>query len=283
MAELHPALNVKTPTGDQTINSLLEALLDDFNPFAIEINKDSNQRIYFFSVSDRDNALKAIATTFSPDVISVEPVEVPDQNWAERSQASLRAIQVGNTLIAPPWDIPRILNKKSTLIVIKPSMGFGTGHHASTRLCLHALQEIDVRKKHVIDIGSGSAILSIAAAKQGAKRVVGIETDAQAIETASENVHTNNVAHLIQLEHKDVRDCEGIEAGDVVMANISASIICQRTTAFLRLLKDKGILIVGGITASEETSVIKALKRFTICHNRYSEDEWLSLVFQYCA
>lgn len=280
MVELYPALDVKTPTGSQTINSLLEALLDDFNPFAIEINKDSSKRIYFFSAIDRDHALEAITSSFSLKTILVESVDVPNENWAERSQASLRAIKVGNTIIAPPWDIPKLSDNKITVIVIKPSMGFGTGHHASTRLCLHALQDIDLKNRFVIDVGTGSAILSIAAAKQGAKRVFAIDTDSQAIETASENVHTNNVIHLVQLEHKDVRLYEGLEKGDVVMANVSAAIICQETATFLRLLKNQGILIVGGLMASEESQVIETLKHFAICKKRYSEDEWLSLVFQ---
>lgn len=280
MVELYPALDIHAPTGDQTINSLIEALLDDFNPFAIEINKDSAKRIYFFSAIDRDNALKAIASSFSSKIILVESVDVPNENWEERSQASLRAIRVGNTIIAPPWDIPKLSDKEVAVIVIKPSMGFGTGHHASTRLCLHALQHIDLKNRFVIDVGTGSAILSIAAAKQGAKRVFAIDRDSQAIETASENVHINNVIHLVRLDHKDVRLCEEIETGDIVIANISAAIICQETATFLRLVKDQGILVVGGLTASEESQVIKALKRFATCKKRYSEDEWLALVFQ---
>ena len=283
MVELYPALDVKTPAVNRTINSLLEALLDDFNPFAIEINKDFSKRIYFFSRIDRDNALRAIASTFSSKIILVESVDVPNENWAERSQASLRAIRVGNTIIAPPWDIPKNPDKKITVIVIKPSMGFGTGHHASTRLCLHALQDIDLKNRSVIDVGTGSAILSITAAKQGAKSVFALDRDAQAIETASENVHTNNVSHLVELKHEDVRLCEEIGTGDVVIANISAAIICQEPDTFFRLVNDQGILVVGGVMASEESFVIETLKQFSSCKKRYSEDEWLSLVFQYHA
>ena len=108
---------------------------------------------------------------------------------------------------------------------------------------IYLFQDIDLKNRFVIDVGTGSAILSIAAAKQGAKRVFAIDTDSQAIETASENVHTNNVIHLVQLEHKDVRLCEELEKGDVVMANVSAAIICQETATFLGLVKDQGILV----------------------------------------
>ena len=102
---------------------------------------------------------------------------MPDDDWAARSQQSLTAVRAGSFIVAPPWDLPDSPPADVTVIVIEPSMGFGTGHHATTRLCLRLLSDIDVSDLDVLDLGTGSGVLSMAAALRGARRVVGIDVD----------------------------------------------------------------------------------------------------------
>ena len=121
----------------------LIAMIDDTAPLAVE-EHGLGVRIFFSDEAQRDNAA-AIAGALFPDA-TLTSLLVPDDNWAERSPAALLPIRVGNLIIAPPWTMDDVLahaaltGDSPVVVSIQPSMGFGTGHHASTRLCLRLLQ-----------------------------------------------------------------------------------------------------------------------------------------------
>src|SRR5687767_8559394 len=161
---------------------LVQAALTDFDIAAIEERSADSWRVFFQNPSDRDRASADLRARFPG--LSIAPVDVADEDWAARSQANLRAVQVGRIIVAPPWDAP-------TTIIIQPSMGFGTGHHATTRLCLAALQRLDLAGRSVLDVGTGSGVLAIAASRLGAADVTGLDDDADAIHAAWENLALN--------------------------------------------------------------------------------------------
>ena len=136
--------------------------------------------------------------------LAIERVDLPDEDWAARSQQSLKAIRAGRFIVAPPWDLPADA-VGATVIVIEPSMGFGTGHHATTRMCLRLLSEIDVSDRTVLDLGTGSGVLSMAAALSGARRVVGIDVDQDAIDSAETSARLNTLPDTIAFEVSDFR------------------------------------------------------------------------------
>ena len=128
-----PALDVTF--NDPASDELLQAALLDFTIAAVEEATPTSWRVVFNSADERDRASASLQPQF-PD-IGLVAIDVPDEDWASRSQAGLRAIEIGTLVVAPPWDVRKV-------VVIQPSMGFGTGHHATTRLCLLALQEVDL-------------------------------------------------------------------------------------------------------------------------------------------
>src|SRR5689334_24714805 len=123
-------------------------MLSDHDVSAIEELSENTWRVFFPTLRARDAARLTLEREFTR--LAVDPEDVPDEEWAARSQAGLRAIRIGRLIVAPPWDVPATTPDDAIVIVIQPSMGFGTGHHASTRLCLLALQRIDLTGLNVL-------------------------------------------------------------------------------------------------------------------------------------
>ncbi|MXY17083.1 MAG: methyltransferase [Acidobacteria bacterium] len=278
MDDRRPALDVRTPAHDVCLTPLIDALLDDFDPFAIEELDTRHRRVHFFSSVSRDEAARALGRSFRSRGVAVRAVDVPHGDWAARSQAGLRAVQVGDIVVAPPWDVPAAATA-ATLVVIRPSMGFGTGHHASTRLCLRALQALALGNRHVLDLGTGSGVLAIASALRGARTVLAVDIDADAVETARANVGLNDVGHIVQVRRADVRRA-GVEPAAGVVANIHAALACRAAGALAGLVSAGGTLVVGGVTGGEEEDVRRALAPYGALHARYTEDEWVALAIR---
>ncbi len=206
--------------------------------------------MFFVDTDARDEAARAVASEFPARGIVWRAVDVDDEDWAVRSQARLHAVTVGNLVVAPPWDIPSSPARGSTIIVIEPSMGFGTGHHASTRLCLEALQKLDVAGRRALDLGTGSGVLAIAAVLLGAKSIVAIETDADALVSARENAARNHTDTATTFALGDFREANLSPAG-LVMANLTGAILLGTLARVLDLAEPDGVLILSGFTSEE--------------------------------
>src|SRR5262245_52839336 len=267
-----PALEIQQADDDE----LIQAFLIDFNLAAID-----DSRYFFHSTDDRDRAALALRAQFPQ--IDVHPVDVPDEDWAARSQAALRAVTVGALTIAPPWDVAGRLKPAPTsyvgagfsqpsTIVIVPSMGFGTGHHATTRLCLDALQRIDLRGRSVIDVGTGSGVLAIAARRLGANGVLALDDDPDAIAAAEANVKLNQESR-IALEIADFRSAK-IGQFDLVIANLTGALLIASADRLESLAIRGGRFILSGFMDHEEREALGAFGRCAL-ESRAQEDEWV--------
>jgi len=258
-----PALDI------HPVSELLQAALVDYDASAVDERSADDWRVFFTSPSERDRAAAALRIEF-PDA-TIEAIDVPDEDWAARSQASLRAVRVGNIVVAPPWDVPA----GPVVIIIQPSMGFGTGHHATTRLCIDALQRLNIAGRTVLDVGTGSGVLAIAASLLGASRSVGIDDDADAITAAQENLQLNPQAEATLL----VADLRATDVGsaDIVIANLTGGLLISAARALQDLVARGGSLVLSGLMTVEETDVIAAFPAWSVDY-RSEEDEWLCVV-----
>jgi ribosomal protein L11 methyltransferase len=156
-------------------------------------------------------------------------------------------------------------------------MGFGTGHHATTRLCLAALQQFDVRGRTVVDVGTGSGVLAIAASLLGAARVVAIDDDPDAVEAARENVQRNSAR--VDLMVADFRTL-AMSRFDLVLANLTGRLIIDAAGRLQDLAARRGPVILSGFTVPEEPAVLAAFPRLRLLE-RAQEDEWVCLTLQH--
>jgi ribosomal protein L11 methyltransferase len=252
------------------------AELDDFQPTAIQDAEDGAPiRVFFGSEEARDAAARALGVAFGSHVF-VETIDVEDQDWAARSQSQLRAITVGRITVAPPWDAEK-RGQTPFCVTIQPSMGFGTGHHASTRLMLKALQTLPIDDRTVLDIGCGSGVLAIAAVTLGARSAMGIDVDKDALENARENAKLNNVGERVMFEEGDFRERRIV--ADIVLANLTA--LLHRSAARLAgCVARGGHLVVSGFMDSERHPVLEALESLLVLEALDQEDEWMAALLR---
>jgi len=271
----YPALEIELlPPQDPFLPDRLYALLDDFEPAAIH-DDDLHDvwRVFFRAAASRDAAREALTSIAG---IRVSAVDVPDGDWARRSQENLRAIEAGGLLVAPPWDVPR--GGSTPVIIIEPSMGFGTGHHATTRLCLLLLQQLDLRGARVLDIGTGSGVLALAAWKLGAADVVAIDNDPDALDNARNNVARNGAAAAIDIVRDDLETLR-IERADIVLANLTGAVLVRHAADLRALAAEDGYAIVSGF-APQDAAVIRQAFAGLSAIAEQSEGEWAAMLLR---
>jgi ribosomal protein L11 methyltransferase len=334
----YPALDLRFPQASEApLDALLYALLDDFQPIAIQEHEAADGWLVFFRAGEaRDAAAEALASLAHHSQLTVTPVDVPDEDWARRSQADLTAVSVGPFVIAPPWDAAVVLprdprsairdpepgepaqrrvpdpvsahadpsswetalrvpggepspdasdrawrsadrDSDQILIVIDPSMGFGTGHHQTTRLSLALLARQDVREQHVLDVGTGSGVLAIAAWRLGASGVTALDYDPDALINARENIERNGGTAAIEVVCADLRAFRAAPAA-VVTANLTAAVLMQYAAALRALVSEKGVLIVSGFSPAELDDVSGALALPLVDH--LAEGDWVAACFR---
>lgn len=278
---------------------LVSAVLTDFSPVAIQDLAERplppgglwdptyppipdppptplHWNVCFNDPAERDRAADAIHAALPQ--LQIERVDLPDEDWAARSQATLTAVRAGSFIIAPPWDLPPE-DVDATVIVIEPSMGFGTGHHATTRMCLRLLSEIDVVDQTVLDLGTGSGVLSMATALMGARSVVGIDVDQDAINSAETSANLNTLPDTITFLVSDFRN-DPPNPADIVLANLTGGMLTSSAVAISALVRPHGQLVLSGFDHTEVDRVLAAFASFTE-RQRLSEDNWIALHLQW--
>jgi len=203
-----------------------------------------------------------------------------DADWASAWKRHFPVVRAGRRIVVrPSWRRHTPLND-DVVIALDPGMAFGTGLHPTTRLCLVVLEALaergGVEGRRVLDVGSGSGILSIAAAKLGAVEVVGLDTDPIAVEATVANAGRNRAGARISARQGTLPSGEG--PFGVIVANLIASLLVQLAGQLASELEDGGTLIASGIFTDREGDVQAAFERAgLVVHARHADGEWVAL------
>ena len=190
------------------------------------------------------------------NIVVLDTVALKDRVWEEECQKDFPSMRFGKRLwVCPSWDTESILSNDSILIHMDPGLAFGTGTHQTTSLCLEYLDSNPPKNLHVIDFGCGTGILAIAAAKFGAKSVIAIDNDPQAVLSSKENVAKNKCENTITSIHSinqgSDRKC------DLLIANILANPLVELEPLFSDLVHTNGMLLLSGILKEQVDRVVK--------------------------
>jgi len=200
--------------------------------------------------------------------------QLEDKDWIREWMDQFHPMQFGQRLwICPSWrEVP---DEGAVNVMLDPGLAFGTGTHATTRLCLEWLDSLDLKDKTVVDFGCGSGILAVAALKLGAKRVIGIDIDPQAIQASRANAQRNGVEQQLELylPQEQPRDFEA----DVVVANILAGPLQSLSGTILAYVKPSGVFALSGILENQSEEVTKAYQASSQMAEPVILDEWVRL------
>jgi ribosomal protein L11 methyltransferase len=193
----------------------------------------------------------------------------PDRDWQAEWKADLRPVHAGRFAIVPTWlaDEHEPGDEELTL-VLDPGRAFGSGHHATTTLCLELLDELDLAGRRVADVGCGSGVLAIAAARRGAE-VVAVDVDAAAVEVTRENAARNGVE--LDVRHGSVEVLDG--PVDLVVANLLTDTV---TALAVELAAAGDAIIVSGITAERQHVALDALRDLVVLEPPRERDGWIA-------
>ena len=210
----------------------------------------------------------------SSDVREMRPREVEERDWLAEWKKGWRPTEVGRFVVAPPWS--EVADAEGRIVIrVEPGMAFGTGTHETTRLCLAAIER-HFREGSFLDVGTGTGILAIAAAKlRPGSRVEGCDTDPLAVTVAEENARRNGVAGRIRFYAGSVTDATA--SADVVCANLTADVILGLLPALLAATC--GRLVLSGVLTTQADAVRARLRELGAGECEVtSEGEWVAIV-----
>jgi len=197
----------------------------------------------------------------------------PEQDYAAMTRKYFRPIQIEELTILAPWNKTQ---RNGLRIFIEPGMAFGTGRHESTRLMIKLMNGVDFKGKKVLDIGCGSAILSLYAAHLGAKKVFAVDNDEDTVLSARNNIELNNISS-IEIVCRDLKEVK--EKYDVILANIDIRTFKATSAHVIKFLRKGGYILISGILGRDKKELLTLFSPLT-CLRIEQKNSWQGFVFR---
>ena len=278
----HFRLSISCPAA---LTDRLEALAFSHAPWGWSQEEDDSRthiRLHFPALSDARNLRDIVACALPGCEFQI--AEEQDKEWSEAWKTFFTPIRVRDAFVVqPPWE-PKTLQDPAKTIVIHPAMAFGTGHHATTLLCLEALCDLLEDRtlppgRTFLDLGCGSGILAIACALSGLNGL-GLDIDPVAVDNATLNIAANHVEQMVTVRCGSLETLPPGARFDLVLANILAEPLTDMASELARLIAPSGCLVLSGLLTVQADSVVRAYTAAGLRPPRLrTSGEWTSLVW----
>lgn len=245
----------------ETYGEIYELNPDDYPESDVRVKVYFSELDYSDAIIDeikeKINGLQDVEVTR----LEITTDEVQEEDWANEWKNHFHAFKASERfVVVPSWENYENQNDDEFIIKLDPGMAFGTGDHATTSMCLKLIEKYVQPNQSVIDVGTGSGILSIAAHQLGASPIKALDLDSVAVRVAVDNFEKNDCADAIQAEPGNLLKGES-EKRDVIFANILAHIVDLMIDDSIALLNDNGLLITSGIILEKEEMIVEHLER----------------------
>jgi ribosomal protein L11 methyltransferase len=242
---------------------------------ALDISDETLVKIENDLINLKDNC-KGFTETGSLEIVKRI---VDGDDWIEIWKKHYRPIELGKVVVCPAW-IERDIKEGQVEVLIDSNMAFGTGEHETTSMVIELMQDYISSANTVIDVGTGSGILGIAAAKLGAKKVVMTDIDFVAVKSATHNCELNNTADVCEVALNNLLDDKNVK-GELVLANITADVLLILSETVPKNVAYGGVMVMSGIIKSREKDV---LDRYTSLgfklEKRMNKGEWVAIAMR---
>lgn len=268
-------------------------------PFNPEIISSILWELDITGINEEVNCLKAFATTDGGVTVKaisgqlqklveqkmlfdfkVEEYLLEEKNWNEEWEKNINVIEVSDKIVIKPTFREYERKEGQIVLTIDPKMSFGTGEHQTTKLVLMMLEKYVKNGMNVLDVGSGTGILAIAAVKLGAESAIAVDNDEWCFDNAKENCQQNNVTDKIEVKLGEIKDIAG-QQFNLVLANIQKNILLDIADQIKGKTAVGGIVILSGLLFSDEEDILNAYGKLNYRFLEKAQlDEWIALVFK---
>ena len=276
----HKQFNISTiPFNVDLLSGLLWQLdiegINEYDNYLVIFAKGESE----LTEKDITDFLKIIQKENLIESFTLEESSIEEINWNEEWEKKTNVIEVSDRIVIKPTFRDYTPKENQLVITIDPKMSFGTGEHETTKLVLQLLENHNDNVKSVLDVGSGTGVLGIAASLMGAEKVVGIDIDEWCIENGMENIALNSVQSKVEVRLAEISDVKD-SPFDLVVANINKHILLDIVEDIVNLTKSNGKVILSGLLISDKVDIVNLYtKHGLVLVDENQLEEWIALVF----
>ena len=267
-------------------------------PFNVEILSSILWELNIDGINEEVNCLKVFA---QDELVTIQSIEnelhhlqenkllreftvqenfIVEKNWNEEWEKSREVTRVSDKIIIKPTFKEYEASENEIVLTLDPKMSFGTGDHQTTKICLMFIEKYLKPVMKVLDAGSGTAILGIAAAKLGAKNVIAFDIDEWCFENGIENTKLNDVSDKVEIRKSELKDIPEKDF-DMIIANIQKNILLDLAEGFKTRIKQNGILILSGLLEMDRETIVSKYSKAGFKEIDFIQmDDWIGIVFK---